>query len=208
MGRFHRRMIANQTPHSPLLIVVSGPPCAGKTTLAQRIAQEFRLPLVAKDDIKESLFDSLGWQDREWSKKLGCATFELLFYFAETQLAAKRSLIVEANFAAEFHAEKFRVLQAKHSFVPLQIICRADRAILTQRFRTRWESGARHRGHVDNEINAQELDTILKRYVAPLDIGGEVIEINTTNFDKVDYAGLFAKIAMAIKLSPTEVRSR
>lgn len=58
-----------------VLIIVLGPPCAGKTTLARRIAQEFQLPLIAKDDIKESLFDSLGWRDREWSKKLGRATF-------------------------------------------------------------------------------------------------------------------------------------
>ena len=55
----------------PLLIVVTGAPCAGKTTLARRIAETFRLPLIAKDDIKESLFDSLGWKDREWSKQLG-----------------------------------------------------------------------------------------------------------------------------------------
>ena len=192
----------------PVLIVVSGPPCAGKTTLARRIAQEFRLPLVAKDDIKESLFDSLGWQDREWSKKLGRATFDLLFYFAEMQLAARRSLVVEANFAAEFHNERFRELQAKHKFIPLQIVCHADPETLAQRFRVRWESGARHRGHVDNEIDTQELDTILKRNVAPLDIGGEVIEIDTTDFDKVDYTGLLAKIAMAMKSSPNEVRSR
>lgn len=192
----------------PVLVIISGPPCAGKTTLARRIAQEFRLPLIAKDDIKESLFDSLGWRDREWSKKLGSATFDLLFYFAEMQLAAKRSFVIEANFAAEFHTKKFRALQAKCNFIPLQIVCHANPETLAQRFRTRWESGVRHRGHVDNEIDAQELDTILKRTIKPLDIGGEVIEIDTTDFDKVDYIGLLAEIAMAIKFSPNEVRSR
>ncbi|WP_425432548.1 AAA family ATPase [Hydrococcus rivularis] len=43
-----------------LLILISGLPCTGKTTLARKIAQKLQLPLVCRDDIKESLFDSLG----------------------------------------------------------------------------------------------------------------------------------------------------
>ena len=53
------------------LVVVAGPPGTGKTTLAAKIAEDFRLPLITKDGIKESLFDSLGTGDREWSRKLG-----------------------------------------------------------------------------------------------------------------------------------------
>ena len=39
--------------HHPLLILVTGLPCSGKTTLAVRMADELGLPLVTKDDIKE-----------------------------------------------------------------------------------------------------------------------------------------------------------
>lgn len=46
---------------------------------------------------------------------------------------------------------------------------------------------------------ARELDVILKRCAAPLDSGGEVIEIDTTDFDKVDYADLFAKVANVLE---------
>jgi predicted kinase len=48
---------------APLLVVVHGPPAAGKTTIAREIAERLRLPLIAKDTIKEALFDGLGAGD-------------------------------------------------------------------------------------------------------------------------------------------------
>ena len=49
----------------PWVIIVSRPPCTGKTTLGQRIARELEFPFVNKDNIKELLFDRLGWKDDE-----------------------------------------------------------------------------------------------------------------------------------------------
>ena len=188
----------------PLLLIVTGAPCAGKTTVARRIAQEFRLPLIAKDDIKESLFDSLGWKDREWSKQLGRATMRLLFYFVETQIAAGRSCIVESNFRAEMETQEFRVLQTKHDFVPLQIVLKCERDVLVQRFRARWDSGTRHPGHVDHLPNEEELAAILDSDYHAMDLGGQVIEIDTTAFDKIDHAGLFRAIESAIRGTRSE----
>lgn len=193
-------------PNCPLLVIVLGPPGSGKTTLARRIAQEFRLPLVAKDDIKESLFESLGWHDREWSKKLGHATFELLYYFAEVELAAGRSFIMECNFDNESATPRLRALQTKFKFEPLQIFCNAPDEILRQRFRSRWASGTRHPGHVDDQIDATQFSAILKRYQEPLNLGGTIIKIDTTDFDKIDYARLFCELALA--LNRTEVLAR
>jgi predicted kinase len=190
-------------PSLPVLIV-TGAPCTGKTTLARRIAQEFRLLLVAKDDIKESLFDSLGWKDREWSQQLGRATMRLLFYFVETQIAAGRSCIVESNFRAEMANEEFRALRQKHAFVSLQIVLKCDRDVLAQRYRARTDSGARHPGHVDHLVSDEELAAINSRDYGAMDIGGQIIEVDTTNFEEVDYAELFAKIESATKGKQSE----
>jgi predicted kinase len=181
---------------APLLLIVTGAPGTGKTTLARRIARELRLPLIAKDDIKESLFDSLGWKDRAWSQQLGRATMRLLFYFVETPLAATRSCIVESNFRAELATPEFRALQARHDFVPLQVVLKCERGALVQRFRARWETGARHPGHVDHLSSDEELAAILARDYRALDIGGRVIEMDTTDFDKIDYAKLFQAIEL------------
>ena len=178
----------------PLLIIVTGAPGTGKTTLARRIAQGFRLPLVAKDDIKELLFASLGWKDREWSKQLGHATMRLLFYFEEMQLAAGSSCILESNFRADLAATEFRALQAKHAFVPLQVVLKCERGVLTQRFRARGDSGARHPGHVDHSVGDEELAAILASDYRALDIGGKVIEIDTADFSKMDCRALLSAI--------------
>ena len=37
----------------PFLIVVTGRPAAGKTTLAHTLAQAIRCPLISRDEIKE-----------------------------------------------------------------------------------------------------------------------------------------------------------
>jgi predicted kinase len=191
-------------PSLPVLIIVTGAPSTGKTTLARRIAHEFRLPLVAKDDIKESLFDTLGWKDREWSKQLGRATMHLLFYFVEAQLAAGRSCVVESNFRARMAMQEFRALQTKHNFVPLQVVLKCERDMLVQRFHARWDSGMRHPGHVDHLSSAEELAAILNSDYQAIDLDGQVIEIDTTDLDKIDHAGLFRAIASAIRGTRSE----
>ena len=88
-------MMDERPDTSPLVILVNGLPATGKTTLARRLATDLRLPLLAKDAIKETLFDTLGWSDRVWSRRLGAVTFTLLYMLLEEQLRAGRSCVVE-----------------------------------------------------------------------------------------------------------------
>lgn len=46
---------------APVLILITGAPCTGKTTIAQHLAGKFQLPVVHKDDIKERLFNRLDY---------------------------------------------------------------------------------------------------------------------------------------------------
>ena len=59
-----------------LLIIINGAPGTGKTILGRKLSQELSLPLLSRDDIKESLFDNLGWRDHAWSEKLGGVSYE------------------------------------------------------------------------------------------------------------------------------------
>ncbi|MBU1033248.1 ATP-binding protein [Patescibacteria group bacterium] len=180
-----------------LLIIISGHPCTGKTTLSRKISNKLKLPLISKDDIKESLFDSLGVKDREWSRKLGIASFDLMYQFIETLLLGNTSFIVETPLKPEFDNEKFLNLQRKHDFEVLQIICNTDDAVLFERFKKRTESGERHPGHVDDQNYDMFKDGLLKDKHEPLNISGEIIEIDTTNFNSIDYDAIFNSIKSA-----------
>ena len=130
---------------------------------------------------------------------MGIATYALLYYFLETQLSTGRSCIVESNFHAEYDTEQFLALKAKYDFEPLQICCMADGEVLFQRFKKRAESGDRHPGHVEI-LNLEAFKPVLLRgRDEVMDIGGTVVEVDTTDFERVDYEGLVEGIRRRMK---------
>jgi len=67
----------------PVALIITGAPASGKSTLGRQLAAALSLPYLSKDLFKETLFDSLGWQDRAWSQRLGGTSMALLFRSAE-----------------------------------------------------------------------------------------------------------------------------
>jgi predicted kinase len=169
---------------SPLLVVVTGMPAAGKTTVAEGLAHELRLPLIAKDGIKERLYDTLGTGDAEWSGRLGDATYALLFEVARALLAGGAPLVLEANFFRGSEDE-FRRLPA-HRLV--QVHCDAPLELIEERYANR----DRHPGHHDGE----KAGLLAGRYESgvhgPLDLPGEVVELDTSA--RVDVEALAARL--------------
>jgi predicted kinase len=189
---------AKAKPMLPILVLISGLPATGKTMLGQRLAQELHLPFVHKDGIKEVLFDQLGWRDRVWSKQLGRASSELLYYFAEAQVKAERSLLLESNFDPAFATPRLLALQTQYPFQPVQIFCKAADEVRWQRFQQRAESGERHPGHVDHLNYAEFQVAVNPGGATPLTIGGQLIEVDTTDFQTIDYGGIMATLRAEI----------
>jgi predicted kinase len=120
---------------APYLIFVTGRPAAGKTTLANWLAQELQIPVVSKDSIREMLFGRLGWKDRPWAQLLGRAGIDLMFYFAAVQLKAGRSLILDNAFDPALSVPRFRDLTGRYQAMAIQIICNAGAETLFERFK-------------------------------------------------------------------------
>lgn len=46
-------------------ILITGFPAAGKSTMAEFLAEKLAFPVISKDKIKELLFDDVGFNSRE-----------------------------------------------------------------------------------------------------------------------------------------------
>lgn len=137
------------TAPPPLLLIVTGLPASGKTTLARRLSRELRLPCLHKDDLKETLMDGLGTRDRAWSQQLGATSITLLWQLAGSLLERGVDMMVECNFNPNLAAEQLRALQRQTDFRLIQIECRAEPDELVRRFQNRLTT--RHPGHMDDQ---------------------------------------------------------
>ncbi len=184
------------------LIVVTGAPCAGKTTLAELLGRELSLPVIHRDALKETLFDTLGSGNRGWSRTLGGASYDLLFSVLETLLRAGCPCIAESNFEAGRAANRLRGLYETCSFTPIEILCTADLETLRERYRARLAS--RHVGHVDH-LNAATNEASLtgERHGSP-DLGGQSVRVDTTRFGETERAILVSALQKVISSGTVE----
>jgi predicted kinase len=154
------------------LVLVTGPPGAGKTTIAVPLAAELGFTLLAKDRIKESLHDGLGQPepDLAWSKRLGAASMELLWALA----ADAPSVVLEANFWPDDprHAAHLAALDV----VPVEVHCACPVEECLRRYAAR--GPARHLVHADShELRMSPAG--FERSARPLGLG-PVIAVDTT----------------------------
>jgi predicted kinase len=183
---------------APSVLIVTGPPASGKSTLGQRLARDLGLPYFSKDLFKESLFDTLGWEDRAWSQRLGLASTGLLYQAAAALLAAGQSLALESNFYPRWDTPEFEQLGQRYGCRFVQLVCSADPATLAARFERRASSGERHPGHRDH-LHLDEWSTRLhtERWEA-MDLGGPVVTVDTSRADSFDYDTVLAHVAVLV----------
>lgn len=180
-------------------MIVSGPPASGKTTLARRLARDLALPLLCRDDLKECLFDTLGWSDRAWSRTLGGASYGLLYHALGVLLQTGSSCIAESNFDRTHDSARLSMLVQQHGYATMQVLCRAAPAVIVARFQQRVASGARHPGHVDH-FEAATLDPAqVQGFSAPLNLAGPLLDVDTTTFEDAGYSELLGRVRSAIE---------
>jgi predicted kinase len=188
----------------PPLVIVSGAPGTGKTTLAATLAERLLLPLIARDDLKERLADVVLPRTIEEadpvglsaSNALGRASYAMLFLVADRLVQAGAGAIIESNFRRGLAEPELANLVGRAAAVLIH--CRATPQLVLERVRTRAGSVARHRVHPDLDRLADLQRELADGTFEPLELGIETIRVDTTNGYAPSLDELLARIKSAI----------
>lgn len=157
------------------LVVVSGAPASGKTTLARLLGRSFGVLVLEKDALKEALSEAVGHpSDVADSTRLGSASYAALFALARGLLADEVGVILESNFRRGLSEAELAPVAALASSVHL-LHCTAPEDLVAERYRSR----NRHPAHLDDHRHdALRADLAAGRY-EPLDVDWPTLIVRT-----------------------------
>ena len=169
------------------IVLVTGPPGAGKTTLARPLAKALGFALLTKDDIKEALFAALHDPAREaagdldFSRRLSIAAMETLLALAPHC----PDVVLEANFRPRSERERAKLAALPGAIV--EVYCRLPLDEASRRFA---ERAAGERGHGAHPLKSMPVERMAE-YDGPVGLG-VVIEVDTAS--AVDVGALAERI--------------
>lgn len=193
------------------LIILSGLPASGKSTVARALQSSFPYPILEKDRIKECLFDTLGFQSHAEKRRLDAAAARILLQTAEVILVSGGSVILDNNFDTAA-GEALHTLQTRLAPRSVTLLLTADEDVLYKRYLDRDLSHTRHPGHAvsdrypplpgDPEVSPMEREGFAQRYLSRgmgrVNWGGPVIRVDTTNLETLDQTALIAQVQSAL----------
>jgi len=152
------------------LIVVSGAPGTGKSTVAAALGVALARPVLSLDPVKETLADVLGTGDQDWSNQLGDAAAELLFRLGP----AFPHAVVEGWWRGPRRERAIEVFAGA-----TEVFCNCDPELAARRMRARHGAGRHpiHRDVLDPAMIDAAPATVQR--VVPLGLGAGLVAVDT-----------------------------
>lgn len=165
----------------PLLIVVTGCPGSGKTTLAHTLARKIGCPAVCRDEIKEGFVNTMKSSHESLGKDVNQGIYSTFFETLDFLLSRQITLIAEAAFQHNLWAPSLeRLLQISEIKI---IVCTVEPHLARSRFIQRGLSDSnRLRFHGDRGVRAaqQGVELPLGNYDPPL-LPIPTLEVDTSD---------------------------
>jgi len=139
--------------NKPFVIVVTGRPGSGKTTLAHRLAAHIHCPALCRDEFKEGYVHSLGGTHASLGQDINRRLYDIFFETIDGVVSKGVSVVIEAAFQHALWVPKLTHL-AEVASVAL-VVC----TIHPQLARARWidrvvADPRRERFHGDSAVSA------------------------------------------------------
>jgi predicted kinase len=180
----------------PPLVIVSGAPASGKTTLSRLLADHLPLPLISKDRLREIFRDAFNAETREESRRLIAPGFVVFSELISELLRAGVGVVAECNFHRGISEPELRPVAALGT--PVIIHCQTSRELSYRRFRQRHALALPERRYAFDGDRIAELERgILPdawERAEPVEIGAPVVRVDTTDGYLPDLDGIVAFI--------------
>jgi glucokinase len=160
------------------LVVVSGLPASGKTTLSRSLATELGFVHVWRDGLKVPLRPMTDAVPAESFDVVGLAMNELVNSIVSAVLDAGTGAVVDSNFNREDQADALRRLVAERRPRCFEICLWGDADVLTQRFIDRADPP------LTQDLRPY-FETVLHRERRPVLDTAVLVEVDTTDFSRL-----------------------
>jgi len=166
--------------NKPLLVVVTGRPASGKTTLAHILSKEIKCPLLSRDELKEGYVNTLDIEHCRLDNSAAWHIYNSFFEAIDLLISKDISVIVEAAFQDKLWKPKLSQLSDKAEIKI--IICNTSPDIAKARFAGRLLSDPdRNKYHGDKFLNSVKgPDRLMAEHYAPVNIAAPTLEVDTT----------------------------
>lgn len=124
------------------LIIITGAPASGKSTIAQNVSKITGIPYFSKDEFKIELFEKYGFNNHDEKKKLSIQGENMLKNTISEHIDSDKDIIIDNNFK-NFDAVREAISAHKNCTV-ICIMLKADYSVLAERYNLRISSGNRH----------------------------------------------------------------